>query len=42
MHLSQPNGFLLDHNLPFFALALDFDRLAAYTFYVRSWVQKAT
>jgi hypothetical protein len=32
----------LGETFPFFALCLDLGCLAAYTFYVRSWVQRAS
>jgi len=38
----QPLKTALDATFPFFALVLDLGCLAAYTFYVRSWVQKAS
>ena len=37
----QPLRTSLDETFPFFALILDLGTLAAYIFYVRSWVKKA-
>jgi len=37
----QPLRTALGETFPFFALVLDLSCLAAYTFYVRSWVRKA-
>jgi len=37
----QPLKTTLGETFPFFALVLDLSCLAAYTFYVRSWVKKA-
>jgi len=38
----QPLKTALDATFPFFALVLDLGCLAAYTFYVRAWVKKAS
>jgi hypothetical protein len=38
----QPLKTALGATFPFFALVLDFGCLAAYTFYVRAWVRKAS
>ncbi|MCJ7546938.1 MAG: hypothetical protein MUP30_08970 [Deltaproteobacteria bacterium] len=37
----QPLKMALGETFPFFALVLDLGILAAYIFYVRSWVKKA-
>jgi len=38
----QPLKTASDGTFPFFALVLDLGCLAAYTFYVRAWVKKAS
>ncbi len=38
----QPLKKVLGETFPFFALVLDLGCLAAYTFYVRAWVKKAS
>jgi hypothetical protein len=38
----QPLKMALGETFPFFALVLDLGCLAAYTFYVRAWVRKAS
>ena len=38
----QPLRMALGETFPFFALVLDLGCLAAYTFYVRAWVKKAS
>ncbi len=38
----QPLNMALGATFPFFALVLDLSCLAAYTFYVRSWIKKGT
>ncbi len=41
-HVLKPLKISLAETFPFFALALDLCCLAAYTFYVRAWVKKAS